>query len=206
MKRFYLTFLIAPLLMALPFCFPGLLRAQDDLQEDEYAMTDEESEKIVNELAGALRKSAVGKFLTKLNRDYDEFSFPDSLSVEEREKKINDLYFILRDATWGRFRHEFDTPEEKQAYRIQGYRAMIQACRELNAMLQEDEIQRWHIYRFGLCYQMLYNMAPESERPALLEELKQEITPYAKSERFKDFVNDIYTAIDVFPFHWRCFL
>ena len=132
---------------------------------------------------------------------YDEFAFPDTLSVEEREQKINALYNVLRDATWGRFSHEFETPEAKQAYRKQGYRTMIEACREINALVPEDEIQRWNIYRIALSYQMLYNMAPESERPALLEELKQKIAPYAESERTKDIVTDIHAAMDVFPFH-----
>jgi len=45
--RLYLTFLIASLL-----CFPNLLCAQDS-SPDEFALTDEESEKIVNDLAAA---------------------------------------------------------------------------------------------------------------------------------------------------------
>ena len=135
------------------------------------------------------------------SKQYEEFTFPDTLSVEERENKINALYNTLRDTAWGEFPHEFDTPEEKTAYRTLGYQTMIRACQELNALVPEDEIKTWNIYRIGSSYRILYNVASESERPELLVKLKQEIARYNESERFKHIVADIYAAIDVFPYY-----
>jgi hypothetical protein len=137
----------------------------------------------------------------ELVKQYDEFSFPDTLSLEERENKIDALFRTLRSTQWNRYPHEFNTPEEKQAYRTQGYRTLIQECQKFNASVPVEDIKTWNIYRIGGSYQRLYNDAPESERPALLEELKHQIAQYADKERFKDIVTDIHRSIDVFPFH-----
>ena len=142
-------------------------------------------------LAGFLRTEEPGK-------QYDEFTFPDTLSIEEREKKINALFDTLRRTTWEQYPHEFNTPEEKRAYRTQGCYAMIQAYKTLVA---EDAVMPQYLYRICYGYYLLYNDTPESERPALLEKLKQDVAPYNESERFKDIVADIHDSIKVFPFH-----
>ncbi|MCL2347995.1 MAG: hypothetical protein FWC50_06995 [Planctomycetaceae bacterium] len=62
---------------------------------------------------------------------YPEFTLPDKSDRKEFEKKLNELFDLLRPTTWGSFKHEFPTDTEKDAYRRRLYAEIIKGYDDL---------------------------------------------------------------------------
>ena len=104
---------------------------------------------------------------------YPEFTLPDKSDRKEFEKKLGELYDLLRPTTWGSFKHEFPDDAEKDAYRRRLYAEIIKGYDDLIAITNPEEIRPWYLYRIASSYREFYNNVPDAEKPQVIEELKK---------------------------------
>ena len=132
---------------------------------------------------------------------YPEFVLPDwSVDQKAFDKKLQSLFRTMHATTWGRFEHTFDSDTEKDAYLRRGFRTMIEARVNQIPSLPPEEIPTFFIYQIAGAYRELFNIVPDTGKPAILDELRETIRQYDAIEHLKPVVADIEVAALVFPF------